>query len=237
MDNDWIVPGTMQVIDLSHTIDETMPHWPSDPRTRFTLVADVEKHGYMLRKMTVGEHSGTHLGAPCHFGGGNGVDDIKPQQLIVPGVKIDVTAESASDANFLLSVENIQHWEQRCGAIPRGSLVLVQTGWSRYWSSPDLYFGLKKGGMHFPGVSGAAAAFLLCERRIVGIGIDTAGVDGGQSKAFRANKGLARGGAYHLENLTNLNEIKGRDFIVFVGALKIKGGSGSPCRVLAFCKE
>ena len=228
------VLGKMTPVDLSQTIRQDMPHWPGDPGTHIRQKSDVAQDGYFLNELTIGEHSGTHIGAPKHFGGEFGVDAIPPDQLIRPGVKINMARQAASNPDYLLSLQDVFEWEAEHGKILNRCLILVQTDWSERWPASDDYFGTDNDGMHFPGVSVEATEFLLKQRDIVGIGIDTAGVDGGQSNDYLANIQLARHNAYHLENLAQLKSIGDKDFFVFVGALKIKVGSGSPCRVFAF---
>jgi len=237
MNDQQSIAGFYKIVDLSHDIRKDMPHWPGDPVTKIGAVSAVARDGYYLNELTIGEHSGTHLGAPVHFGGESGVDDIAPQKLIVPGVKIDISLKTATHPDYLLSLNDLREWEKRHGDIPEQCLPLVQTDWSRRWSSPRDYFGNANDGLHFPGVSVEAVEFLVQQRRVVGIGIDSAGIDGGQSDAFQANALIASHGAYHLENLANLKSVGLKEFYLFIGALKIDRGSGSPCRVLAFCAD
>ena len=228
------IPGFAKIIDLSHSISETMPHWPGDPVTKIQTVGTVARDGYYLNELTLGEHSGTHVGAPIHFGGRDSIDAVAPEKLIVRGVKIDVSQLAVADPDYLLSLDDLLQWEEQHGNIPVQCLVVVQTNWSQRWSSPREYLGAAEDGLHFPGVSIEAAAFLVQQRSIVGIGIDSAGIDGGQSESFQANILLATHGACHLENLANLENLGIKGFYIFIGALKIERGSGSPCRVLAF---
>ena len=87
--------------------------------------------------------------------------------------------------------------------------------------------------MNFPGFSKEAVEFLIANRKIIGIGIDSPGIDGGGSTEYSANKLLAKAGLYHLENLTNLKNLCFKNIFIFIGALPIISGSGSPCRIIA----
>ncbi len=220
------------IIDLSHTIQETMPHWPGDPVTQITQLNSVAQNGYNLNQLTIAEHSGTHFGAPSHFiQEGRSVDNMPLQRFIAPAIKIDVSAQE--DPDFLLSVFDITQWEARFDEIPKNSVAIVQTGWSRFWQTPDVYLGKQEKGLHFPGISLQAAQFLVYERHIKGLGIDTHGVDGGLSTSYDVNVLLAKHEIFHLENLTRLQKLKNRDVFLFIGVLPIERGNGSPCRVLA----
>ena len=91
MNDQHSICGFSKIFDLSHSIKEMMPHWPGDQATNIGSIRTVAREGYFLNQVTIGEHSGTHVGAPSHFGGKGSVDDIAPNKLILPGVKIDVS--------------------------------------------------------------------------------------------------------------------------------------------------
>lgn len=225
------------IYDLSHPIAESMPLWPDDPKTTIKTHATVAHDGYMLNRVTIGEHTGTHIGAPRHFSPtGQSVDQIPPQHLCAPAAVIDVQKQAENDCDYLVKTRDILEWENKYGQMNKASVVLIKTGWSRLWSNPDAYWGTAANGKHFPGVSVEAAHFMVEHRNIVGLGIDTGGIDGGQSDDFAANRLLAGNNVYHLENL-NLLTVKSARLLVIVGALGIEGGSGSPCRVFAFAEQ
>ena len=56
-----------RVVDLSHSIHPNMPRWPGDPRVEFQPVAQISSEGYFLRRVSLGEHTGTHINAPISF--------------------------------------------------------------------------------------------------------------------------------------------------------------------------
>ena len=209
-----------------------MPHWPGDPQTEIKPVANFDSYGFNLNSLFIGEHTGTHIGAPKHFvDGAADVASLEPEQFFVNGIKIDISGQVQNNPDYLLHERDVRNWEKANGEIDEKSVVLVQTNWSRNWKDPDIYFGFKNDDMHFPGVSEKAVEYLIT-KNINGIGIDSPGIDGGIGIEFKANKTLAQNGLYHLENLTNLHQLKNR-FMLLLGALPIEEGSGSPCRVLA----
>jgi len=109
------------------------------------------------------------------------------------------------------------------------------TGWSSRWSDPATFLGLDTdGGKHFPGFGGAATDFLLAERNIAGVGIDTHGVDGGQDTELVVNRRVLEEPRLVLENLTNLDRLPTREVTLVIGILRLRGGAGSPASVLAF---
>ncbi len=227
-----------RIVDLTHPISEKMPHWPADPITKVRRVAMLAQNGYNLYKITIGEHSGTHIGAARHFiENGADISAIPTERLIIKACKLDFSKFALQDRDFLLSTSHILDWEEKFRPIESHCLVLFQTGWSHFWKNSENYFGLEKGQMHFPGISLGAAKFLAKERRVVGIGIDSPGIDGGLSGNLAANRYLASNGVYHLENLTNLQLLNSCENLVFIGALPIENGTGSPCRILGLVKK
>ena len=234
----WI-GADFEVVDLTHVISPNIPIWPGDPKPVIKPMATVEKDGYFLNQFSIGEHSGTHFGAPAHFiEGGKTVDQIPASLLVLPGVMIDISEKCASNPDYALTVEDILEWEKENGRVPSGSVVLVRTGWDERWNDPNAFFGFDEGGgMHFPGISEAAVIFLMEKRGVVGLGIDTHGIDPGWDEEFKSNTALFQRGGFHLENLANLGKLPPRGFFVFIGALPIKGGSGSPARVLALVQK
>lgn len=212
-----------------------MPHWPGDPHTRITPAASHRTNAYQLSTLTIGEHSGTHIGAPRHFSEkGTSIDQLPVERLIVPAVKVDVVRQAAADCDYLMSADDLRALHPSPPA--PGALLLIQTGWDRHWGEPARYLGVQDDGLHFPGISAAAVDYVAENWHVVGIGIDTAGIDGGQSTDFTSNRRCAQYGLYHLENLTGLDKV-GDHALVFIGALAVTGGSGSPCRVIALLTQ
>ena len=231
---DDVANGRAEVVDLSHDLREGIPIFPGGiPFTLepLTQVSD----GYYMNSFVSGEHTGTHVDAPAHFGKGlPAVDEIPPTRLVSQGILIDVQRKSAANPDYVLTLVDLQTWEKTNGRIPPRTLVILNTGWHQRWENPDRYLNRDDAGaLHFPGFSAEVARFLLKERDVNGIGIDTASVDAGKSTTFDVHKAMLQGGRYQVENLDNLNLLPARGFSVIVAPMKISRGSGAPARVLA----
>lgn len=224
------------MIDLSHVIDTNIPVWPGDPPVEFETVADMQKDGYYLRKFTIGEHSATHMNAPnCFHEGGVDIVAYSPESLVVPAVVIDARKQAAGNPDYALSKEDILTWETQYGQIPAGSVVIMYTGWQEKWTSPSEFFNQdKSGGLHFPGFHGETTKFLLEERKIAGVGIDTHGVDPGQDETYATNVQVSAQQGIILECLAHLDQLPATGSTLVVGILRLQGGSGSPASVMAF---
>lgn len=223
-----------RVIDLSHELSEEIPTFPGGIPLRVDPVATFEQAGYFANALSLGEHTGTHVDAPIHFHQDRlSVDELLPDQLIGPGIVIAIEPNTSANPDAMLDLEDLARWEQAYGRIPAGGLVLIHTGWGTRWPDEAAYRNADDQGlMHFPGLSPGAAR-LLIDRRIKAVGIDTLSIDRGTSARFDAHKILAEANVIVMENLTNLDELPVSGFTVVVAPLKIRGGSGSPARVLA----
>jgi kynurenine formamidase len=227
--------GQAHIYDLTHVINGSVPTYDGESAYRYEKQADIDKQGYTLGTLHIPEHFGTHVDAPSHFARAkSSIDQLDPSHFIAPAVVIDVRDKVKSNPDYLLTQDVIQKWEQAGGRIPEGAAVLLLTGWGdRYANSTAYRNPDSRGTMHFPGYSAAAVDYLLKRDKVVALGIDTLSIDYGPSKDFEAHKHSLNAGLYHLENLANLEKLPARGAVVFVGALPIEGGSGSPARVLA----
>jgi kynurenine formamidase/alkylation response protein AidB-like acyl-CoA dehydrogenase len=223
------------VIHLSHVIDTDIPQWQGDPPVKFTHVAEIETHGYFLRKLTISEHSATHVNAPISFyKEGASVDQYPSELLLVSAVVINISKQAKINSDYTLTVADVLAWEIQHGKVPQDCIVLLNTGWSAKWHDVEAFMCEDaNGNMHFPGFGAEATKFLLRERQIAGVGIDTHGVDGGLDTTFAINRLVLDKPRIVLENLTNLDQLPARGFKVVVAPLLLRKGSGSPVGVIA----
>lgn len=230
-----------RVIDLSYDFDQDTIYWPTaKPFMLETVAAGKSAAGfwYAANNISMAEHGGTHLDAPVHFAEKKWTtNEIPVDKLIGPAVVIDVRQQAAADADYRVTVADVLSWEKAHGRIPDGAIVLAFTGWGRYWPDKKKYLGSDRPGdvenLHFPGFSKAVAEFLVTQRVIDAVGIDTASLDYGQSKDFIAHRVLNGANKPGLENIANLERIPPRGATLIALPMKIKGGSGGPARVIA----
>jgi kynurenine formamidase len=224
-----------RVVDLSYAITADLPSWPGDP-PGFTarVVSTIEKDGAFARSFSILEHYGTHLDAPVHFvPGGLTVDEIPPERLFGPAVIFDVRDAAAADSDYELGADRVAAWESARGPIPAGAIVLLRTGWASRWPDAQRYSNPDAAGtMHFPGF-GVGAVRILIERHAAGIGADTMSVDHGRSPDFPVHRLALGAGLFQLENLADLGAVPETGAFLFIAPIKLRGGSGGPCRVFA----
>lgn len=238
-------PG--QWLDLTHDYSSETVYWPTaEPFKLGTVAAGMTKKGYYYSayEFCAAEHGGTHIDAPIHFAqGGKTVDEIPLTQLIAPAVKVDVSQKTSANRDYQIGVEDFNAWESRYGNIPEGSIVLLQTGYGRYWPNRVQYLGTDKRGaegvaaLHFPGLQPAAAEWLVNNRKISAVGIDTASIDYGQSQMFGSHVMLMGHNVPAFENIANLDKVPTEGMQIVALPMKIKGGSGGPLRIVAFVPD
>lgn len=211
---------TPRSVDLSHVVRQDLPLPPGEPPLRLERGPSGE-----LRALSIGARTGTLLRvAAAPHAEPISVEQLAPQDLIVPAVMIDARDQAQDNPAYALSPAEVVAWEQAHGPIPPGSLVLLATGWDMRWGDPAAYLNLDQSGRPVvPGFSPAAAALLLDERQVAGLGLD----------APVTALAPAAGHSLLLENLTSLEQLPPTGATLLIGALKLQAATSSPARVMA----
>jgi kynurenine formamidase len=234
---------TGELVDLSHTYDTTTIFWPTAEGFSLQKVADGDTpagYYYAANNFAGAEHGGTHIDAPVHFARGHmTVDRIPLTSLIAPAIVIDVTQASTQRSDYQASVDDLTRFEQQHGRIPDGSIVLIKTGFASRWPNAEAYLGTAERGdaaaakLHFPGLHPDAARWILANRNVKAVGIDTASIDFGQSTLFETHRALYARDVPAFENLASLDRLPPTGATIIALPMKIGGGSGAPLRAVA----
>ncbi len=215
----WITTATAadvidesKVIDLTYSFDEHTIYWPTAKPFQLETVSFAKTaagYWYAANNICLAEHGGTHMDAPIHF----------------------------KDADYRLSVADLEAWEKQHGRIPKGALVLMLSGWGERWPDKKRYLGTDQPGdvehLHFPGFSREAAEFLVSQRDIDAIGVDTPSMDYGPSKDFIVHQIINGADKPGLENVANLDKLPATGATLIALPMKIAKGSGGPARIIA----
>lgn len=241
------VTVTKSIVDLTHTFSEETIYWVTAKEFHLDVVykGDTDKgFYYSANNFETAEHGGTHIDAPIHFSKGKqSIEEIPLEKLIGQAIKIDVSSKALANPDYLISIEDLTNWENINGEIPEGSIVLLETGHSKYYPDKLKYLGTDQRGpdaiklLHFPGLSPEAATWLVENRTINSIGIDTPSIDYGQSEYFKSHVVLLSENIPAFENVANLDKLPATGFEIFALPMKIKDGSGAPLRIIAMVKE
>jgi kynurenine formamidase len=232
-----------EVVDLSHAYDASTVFWPTEDGFRLEKEHDGMTPGgwyYASNRFSTPEHGGTHIDAPIHFAKDHAtVDAIPLERLIGPAALVDVSQACAKDRDYQVRVSDLEAWEAAHGRLPAGVIVLLKTGFARFWPNRDAYMGTNERGpegvakLHFPGLHPDAARWLVAERKVHAVGLDTPSIDDGQSKTFDAHRILFERDVPAFENVANLDRVPASGAQVIALPMKIQGGSGGPLRIIA----
>ena len=109
----------MKVIDLTHTISETMPVYPGTEQPRLTPANSYEKDGFKETLLSMYSHTGTHVDPPAHlFAGRTTLDAFPVNQFVGRAVVIDCRHLKEGEAITMREIA-----PRRCG---KGGLSAVQ---------------------------------------------------------------------------------------------------------------
>ena len=223
------------VVDLTHIMSPDFPTFDGSPGIEMQRVGELKKDGYNIYRWRIIEHAGTHLDAPIHFSeAGATADKIAAETLVVPLAVIDVAAKAAQNPDYLLSREDLAGWEKKHRRLPDNCCVAMHSGWAQHLGDPAKYTGKDASGVfHFPGVAPEAADWLMKERKVLGLAVDTLALDNGPSKDFKVHYAWLPSGRWGLENVANLDKAPASGATLVVGLAKVKDATGGPARLIA----
>ena len=229
-------------VDMSYAYDESTIFWPTaEPFQLSVVAAGITENGYYhaANNFSMAEHGGTHLDAPIHFAEGRETaDQIPLRHLVGPAIVVDISASATADPDYRLGVADFEDWEVANGRIPDGSILLVRTGWGARWPDRGAYLGTDLFGaeavpeLHFPGIDPVAAGWLVENRNVAALGIDTPSIDYGQSTLFETHRILFERNIPGFENVAALGRLPLTGAYVIALPMKIRGGSGAPLRIV-----
>jgi kynurenine formamidase len=237
-------PVPERILDMTYPFDDQTIFWPNG------VPFELQKGNwgptergwwYASNQFCTPEHAGTHVDAPIHFWEkGRTLDRIPLSEWIGPAARIDVTAKCAENRDYRLQVQDIRDWEARYGKLPPKAWVIMYTGiGTRHYPDREKVLGTSKFGsaaleeLSFPGFSAESVEFLVKERDIAGIAIDTPSIDYGKSKDFEAHRVLSAADKPDVENIANLDKLPPAGAVLYVIPMTVRDGTGGPARVFA----
>jgi kynurenine formamidase len=230
-----------KIVDMTYPFSDETLHWPTAQPFKLEKVNEgmtPQGYWYASYNYSASEHVGTHLDAPFHFAEGKWTTDQIPLgRTIGPGVVVDVRRKAEANREYQLQVVDLRTWEKKYGRIPSGAIALMYSGWGSFWGDRKRYFGTDQPGdttnLRFPGLSKDAAEFLVKERKVKAVGIDTPSIDYGASRDFIVHQIFGRANIPIFENVASLERLPPKGATIFALPMKIKGGSGAPLRIFA----
>jgi arylformamidase len=226
-----------EVVDLSATLENGIPRWPTHPPLIVHQTVSHDHDGYFTNTIFMPEHIATHCDAPAHVLADKAdqtVDTLPVDSMIGPAAVIDVSGLGL-EAGELAGPEVIRQWEEVNGPLQPGDIALFNFGWmARHWRKDANWTYYAK---NSPGLNREAVR-ILYERGVKALGsdliaCDQAVKDGVTQKSYAHEEFMLPNGRPLIEGLANLERLPARCFFI-AAPLKIKGGSGSPLRAVAF---
>ncbi|HHB91490.1 MAG TPA: twin-arginine translocation signal domain-containing protein [Anaerolineae bacterium] len=223
-----------RVVDLTHTLWPTFPTFGGTQNYEEEVLFTFEKDGFNMKRWLLVEHTGTHMDAPIHFSAnGWSADQIPVANLVGPLAIIDIRKKAQENPDAQLTPDDIKTWESQHGPLPAKGIVAMYSGWEEFVKSDKFRNADENGVMHFPGFHVEAVQFLLEERDIVGIVVDTLSLDYGPSTTFDTHYAWLPENRWGMENVANLGELPPKGAILVAGGPTIQGATGGPSRVIA----
>ncbi|RMW38783.1 MAG: cyclase family protein [Nitrosopumilus sp.] len=212
----------MKPIDLTLTISKSIPSFPGSPIPQFISWSNLKEDGYNLELLFLSSHTGTHLDAPFHFiKNGIKIDQIPLGRLMGKAILIKIRKPK----NSPITKSDIIQFEKKNGIIPDKSSIFFFTDWQKNLKK-DNYF------TENPGLALSASTY-IAQKKTNLVGIDSPSIDLGKDESFTVHHILSKNNILIVENLTNLNKIKSKEFYFTILPLKLKDATGSPVRAIA----
>jgi kynurenine formamidase len=235
---------TKEFVDLTHTFDADIPHWPGFPKEKRETIYWYDKgvgslgEGFFAQIFSHVGQWGTHCDPPAHFiKGGRTIDQIDVKDMLLPLVVIDVSQKVAANPDYVIALEDIKEWESKHGPIPEGAFVAMRTDWSKRWPDAAAMQNHDENGIaHYPGWGIEVLKYLYEERKIKSSGHEPTDADPGLSTSkgdYSCQIYLHSQDKHQIELLTNLDKVPESGALIVAAFPKPFGGSGFPARAFA----
>jgi kynurenine formamidase len=220
-----------EIIDLGHELYDGMPKLGPDITAFFSIKSFESTRrlsggrvAFEGRMMLMNEHCGTHLDAPYHFDpNGTTVDKLPLEQLLLPGHLLDFTHRGPREPITPEDLEEAVRKSRR--PVESGTAVIAWTGQDKNWGSP----GFKTQRPYIP----AESAQWLVDRKVTLFGTDLIGLDNPDEWWEPTHVAFLKNGLPMVQQLCNLEKLVGKEFLLVVLPLKMRGGTASPVRPVA----
>lgn len=228
-----------KLLDLSQEIYQGMYVYPGHLKT---VVWEHHSHeetkrnfeggfSYQSRGLLMSDHGPTHVDALSHL-------DPSPEAPTIDNMPLDLFYGEATciDLSFkephsYIDASDLDAAVTRSGADVRsGDILLLYTGtYNRYHGTKDYL-------SQYPGLDESGSMWLV-EKKIKTFGVDSPSPDNPISRTYPCHMMCRKYGITHFENLANLDQLVGKRFTFMGFPLRIRGGTGSPVRVVALIED
>jgi len=188
---------------------------------------------------SAGEHGGTHMDSPYHFNPkGKGMSELTLDQLTGPVVRIDIRDKLPQNLDHNVNMEDINAFEKKHGRIPDGAFVFMFSDWGKRWPNYNMVYNTtdvnNDSSCHFPGFDPDTTSWLIKNRNIRGVGVDTPSTDNAQQQEImKTHIALGNANIIGLENIDQMDKLPPTGATVILAVMRSVGGTGAPTRVIA----
>lgn len=230
-------------IDLTHTITPGIPVWKGFGPAVFSPAANPEtgepytyaEHGFEATAYRLAtDQFGTQLDPPAHWAPEYpSIDELPPTYAVRPLVVVSIARQVRQNPTYFLQVSDLRRWERRHGRIPRGSVVMVRSDWSKRWTDDPVAAKELAADRNFPSVGLEALKFLHLKRQILFHGHEPLDTD--TTPTLEGEYWLMHNGYAQAEGVANMAGVPATGCLVSFGFPKFKGGLGGYARYVAIC--
>lgn len=230
--------SALRVVDLSPLIEKGIPRFPTHPHLVIDQTVTHEHDGYYCQSLQMAEHTASHVDAPAHIHPhlmDVTIEQFSPDYLIRPAVRYDLSKFDPKPGELITAEHIVQLEKEMNEQAKEGDVVLLHFGWMKYWANDHRW---KWYASNAPGLTEEAVR-LFAERNVRAVGSDTiacdqAMKDGVAEKSYGHDVYWLPQQILIMESLANLDQVSDRSLFV-AAPLRIKRGSGSPIRAMAYC--
>ncbi len=212
----------MNVIDLTHTIQETMPVYPGTEQPKFLPANTYEKDGFQETELRMYTHTGTHMDPPAHlYPGRTTLDQFPADQFLGKALVIDCRELQEGEP---ITMDFLKKYGEKT---KQADFLLFNLGWDKRWGT-EAYFG------DYPCIDEEVLDYIM-QGSYKGIGFDVIGLDPiADENLTRHKKLFASCDMVNIENLKNLHLCGSELFWFSCYPLKLENSDGSPIRAVAW---
>ena len=227
-------PAFSQILDLTHPLTAHFPTYSGKEQFAKQQLTSREQDGYLSYAWSLQEHTGTHIDAPLHFAHQRqSMGEIPIQDLVLPLCVIDIRQKAEADPDARLRLQDIHQWERLYGPVPAASAVAMNSGWDQHIHTAKFRGVDDQGVLHFPGFHEDAADFLMNQRRVAAILVDTLSLDYGMSTTFPVHCLWLPANRWGVECVANLSSLPPTGATLIAACLRVPSSSGGPLRLIA----
>jgi arylformamidase len=227
----------LTVHDASPTIEAQTPMWFVYPSPEITPLFTHADAGVAANRITLSEHTGSHVDAPFHFDpSGLTVDRVAVDSMLLrPYRKYDLTGEDLQPG-AMVELAHLRAAEAAAGfSLSAGDVAILELGWDRHLPGGADERPAGWWGSNQPGISPEACDY-LADAGVVCVACDTPACDvvakdGEMLGAHGHTHAFLPRGILIVEGLTGLARVPATGLFLAL-PLKIAGGTGSPVRVV-----